>query len=53
MGPGAAQISPSASTAAADLFSQGIPTVLVTRAVTGTGVPGPFPDTVFVPPSLR
>ncbi len=44
MGSGAAQLSPSAKVAAADLFSKGIPTVAVARPVTGTGVPAVFPS---------
>ncbi|KAI1247360.1 hypothetical protein MGN70_011249 [Eutypa lata] len=47
MGAGAAQLSPSASAAAADLFSKGIPTVAVARPVTGTGVPSLYPGPVF------
>ncbi|KAH7144598.1 Asparaginase/glutaminase [Dactylonectria estremocensis] len=47
LGPGAAQLSPSARLAAEDLFRQGIPTVAVARPVTGTGVPGRFPGSVF------
>ncbi|KAF7549918.1 hypothetical protein G7Z17_g6057 [Cylindrodendrum hubeiense] len=47
LGPGAAQLSPSAQVAAADLFEQGIPTVAVARPVTGTGVPGRFPGPIF------
>ncbi|EMR70592.1 putative l-asparaginase protein [Eutypa lata UCREL1] len=46
MGAGAAQLSPSASAAAADLFSKGIPTVAVARPVTGTGVPSLYPGPV-------
>lgn len=48
LGPGAAQLSPSAQAAAADLFSKGIPTVAVARPVTGTGVPGRFPGPMYV-----
>ncbi|KAH7000112.1 Asparaginase/glutaminase [Ilyonectria destructans] len=47
LGPGAAQLSPSAQAVAADLFSKGIPTVAVARPVTGTGVPGRFPGPIF------
>ncbi|KAF7559138.1 hypothetical protein G7046_g5029 [Stylonectria norvegica] len=47
LGPGAAQLSPSAIAAATDLFSQGIPTIAVARPVTGTGVPGPNKGPVF------
>ncbi|KAH7140601.1 Asparaginase/glutaminase [Dactylonectria macrodidyma] len=47
LGPGAAQLSPSARLAAEDLFGQGIPTVAVARPVTGTGVPGRFPGSIF------
>lgn len=43
MGSGAAQLSPSAITAAADLFKKGIPTVAVARPVTGTGSPAVTP----------
>ncbi len=43
MGSGAAQLSPNAKTAAADLFSKGIPTIAVARPVTGTGAPAVFP----------
>ncbi|KAI1633514.1 Asparaginase/glutaminase [Biscogniauxia mediterranea] len=47
LGPGAAQISPSAEAAAADLLTQGIPTIAVARPVSGTGVPSPFPEGVI------
>ncbi|KPM37600.1 hypothetical protein AK830_g8959 [Neonectria ditissima] len=47
LGPGAAQVSPSAAAAAADLFAKGIPIVAVARPVTGTGVPGRFPGAIF------
>ncbi|KAI1263923.1 Asparaginase/glutaminase [Xylariaceae sp. FL1019] len=47
LGPGAAQLSPSAQAAADDLFSMGIPTIAVARPVTGTGVPDPFPGSVI------
>ncbi|KAI0400279.1 Asparaginase/glutaminase [Xylaria palmicola] len=48
MGAGAAQLSPSARAAAEDLYnSQGIPTVAVTRAATGTGVPDPVAKTLI------
>lgn len=48
MGAGAAQLSPSALAAAAELFGKGIPTVAVTRAASGTGVPPPNPGSVYV-----
>jgi L-asparaginase len=47
LGPGAAQLSPSARAAAVDLYAKGIPTIAVARPVTGTGVPGPYPGPVF------
>ncbi|KAJ9144637.1 Asparaginase/glutaminase [Pleurostoma richardsiae] len=47
LGPGAAQLSPSARTAATDLFSKGIPTVSVARPVTGSGMPNIFPGPIF------
>ncbi|KAI1343089.1 Asparaginase/glutaminase [Xylariaceae sp. FL0016] len=47
LGPGAAQISPSAEAAAEDLYSQGIPTISVARPVTGTGIPDPEPGTLI------
>ncbi|KAI1758311.1 Asparaginase/glutaminase [Xylaria castorea] len=47
MGPGAAQLSPSAQDAAADLYSRGVPTVAVPRTVTGTGVPGPVAEPII------
>ncbi|OIW22829.1 Asparaginase/glutaminase [Coniochaeta ligniaria NRRL 30616] len=47
LGPGAAQLSPSARAAATELYKQGIPTIAVARPVTGTGVPGPNPGPVF------
>ena len=52
MGPGAAQLSPSAQEAADDLFGKGIPTVAVARPATGTGVPSLYPDSVYVIISL-
>ena len=48
MGPGAASISPSTRAAAAELFSQGIPTVITARPLTGAGVPSPNPSSVYV-----
>ncbi|KAH6893538.1 Asparaginase/glutaminase [Thelonectria olida] len=47
LGPGAAQLSPSAQAAAAELFESGIPVVAVARPATGTGVPGRFPGSIF------
>ncbi|KAI0148417.1 Asparaginase/glutaminase [Xylariaceae sp. FL1272] len=47
LGPGAAQLSPSAQAAAEDLFSVGIPTIAVARPVTGTGVPDVFPESII------
>ncbi|KAI1741758.1 Asparaginase/glutaminase [Xylaria scruposa] len=47
MGPGAAQLSPSAQDAAADLYNRGIPTVAVQRTVTGTGIPGPVAEPII------
>ncbi|KAI0864575.1 Asparaginase/glutaminase [Xylaria cubensis] len=47
MGPGAAQLSPSAQDAAAGLYNRGIPTVAVQRTVTGTGIPGPIAEPII------
>ncbi|KAJ2988912.1 hypothetical protein NUW58_g313 [Xylaria curta] len=47
MGPGAAQLSPSAQAAADDLYSQGIPTVAVPRTGTGSGIPDPVAKTII------
>ncbi|KAI8950311.1 Asparaginase/glutaminase [Xylaria longipes] len=47
MGPGAAQLSPSAYDVAVDLYSRGIPTVAVARTVTGTGIPESVADTLI------
>ncbi|KAI0186704.1 Asparaginase/glutaminase [Xylaria flabelliformis] len=47
MGPGAAQLSPSAQDAAADLYNRGIPTVAVQRTITGTGIPGPIAEPII------
>ncbi|KAI1770807.1 Asparaginase/glutaminase [Hypoxylon cercidicola] len=47
LGPGAAATSPSAGAAAADLYSQGIPTIAVARPVAGTGVPEPIPASLI------
>lgn len=46
LGPGAAQLSPSARAAATELYKQGIPTIAVARPVTGTGMPGILPGPV-------
>ncbi|SPO06972.1 related to ASP3-1 - L-asparaginase II [Cephalotrichum gorgonifer] len=47
MGPGAASISPSTKEAGEALFKAGIPTVLVARPVTGTGMPPTYPGPLF------
>lgn len=46
LGPGAAQLTREAREAAADLYARGIPTVVVPRPVTGTGVPDRLPGPV-------
>lgn len=43
MGPGAASVSPSTKIAAEELYKAGIPTVVVARPVTGSGMPAVFP----------
>ncbi|RYP59852.1 hypothetical protein DL769_008367 [Monosporascus sp. CRB-8-3] len=47
MGAGAAQLSPSATEAAEDLFNKGIPTVAVARPPSGSGVPKIYPGSIF------
>lgn len=46
-GPGAGSLSPSARSAATELFAQGIPTVVVARPVTGAAPPGIEKGSVF------
>ena len=53
MGPGAASISPSTRAAAAELFEQGVPTVITARPLTGAGVPSPNPSSVYVIASTK
>lgn len=48
LGPGAAQLSTTATAAAAALYAEGIPTISVARPVTGTGMPKPFGGSVYV-----
>ncbi|KAJ4508747.1 hypothetical protein HRR83_005837 [Exophiala dermatitidis] len=47
LGAGAASLSTTATTAAADLYAQGIPVVAAPRPITGAGVPGISPGTVI------
>lgn len=48
LGPGAAQLSPAANKAADELYKKGIPTIAVPRPVTGSGMPDPYPGSVYV-----
>lgn len=52
MGPGAASISPSTREAAEALHEEGIPTVLVARPATGSGMPEAVPGSLYVPISF-